>query len=524
MSHITKATTRRRWAATAAAIAGALVLSACSTPATPDPTAEPVRGGEVVYVEGSAVKSWDPKAMTGTNPGIQTDRLAALYDFLVYTDETGAINGGMAESLTTEDDGATWTLVLKPGIEFSDGTPYDAEAVKYNWDRIGAEGSGAVSQALASTFTSEVVDDVTLSITMSTPNTVFDFYVAEFLPFIASPTALETADETFSQPIGAGPFTLTSWDPTTGEVMTRNETYFAAENVCADTLRFSVVTDPVQRVATAASGEGDIVAGYRFIFQDYVDAPGTDIVDVDFPALRTVMFNMKAAPFDDPRARLAVALAIDPQGLNAALTVNSDAVGATGLFPEESPYYDADLTQPEYSLDAAQELVDELAADGKPLAINILYSNIPEYQRSAQYVESALAELSGVSVTLTPADLADHRRIAFSEDNFQLTFRPGVTDLNVPQTSLAGLLGTGGAENYSNYSSPEMDDLLADVAAATTDEARVEAIAAVQELYLEDLPVWVFGIDSHAFFVTDTLTGITPAGRGVLLAAPLCAG
>lgn len=130
---------------------------------------------------------------------------------LNYDFDTGEIEPGMAESFTTED-GKTWTLKLRPGLTFTDGTPFDAAAVAFNWDRALDPALLSPSAAVAKTIDWEVVDPTTLSVTAQDVNYQLDFGLTEALAYIASPTAIKEKGPDFgSNPVGAGPFTLTSW-------------------------------------------------------------------------------------------------------------------------------------------------------------------------------------------------------------------------------------------------------------------------------------------------------------------------
>ncbi len=136
----------------------------------------------------------------------------AVYGALLYYDfETGEITPGMAESFTS-DDGKVWTLKLRPGLTFTDGTPFDAAAVAFNWDRILDPALLSPSRAAAQTITWNVVDETTLTVTSNEVNHQLPFQLTESLAFVASPTAIAQKGADFANaPVGAGPFQLTSW-------------------------------------------------------------------------------------------------------------------------------------------------------------------------------------------------------------------------------------------------------------------------------------------------------------------------
>ena len=178
-------------------IAVALVGAACGSSATSAPAASsaaapaastgslsastPPSGGSMSWRLGADVTTWDPCQLASTTPGTQVDPLAAVYGLLVYTDVHGVVQPGMAQSLTTTD-GMTWTLKLRPGVKFTDGAPYDAAAVKYNWDRIANPANACQSQKWVSTFTTTVVDPQTLSIKLASVDNNFALKVAELHP------------------------------------------------------------------------------------------------------------------------------------------------------------------------------------------------------------------------------------------------------------------------------------------------------------------------------------------------------
>ena len=118
----------------------------------------------------------------------------ALYgQFLVPDPKTGAYACGLCDSFETADDGVTWDIVTREGLTFTDGTPFDAEAIKYNWDRIKDPANGSASAGIASQIDHiDVVDETTVKLTMVVPSPGFKGIMPIYsLQWIASPTALE---------------------------------------------------------------------------------------------------------------------------------------------------------------------------------------------------------------------------------------------------------------------------------------------------------------------------------------------
>jgi peptide/nickel transport system substrate-binding protein len=467
---------------------------------------------------GSPMPSWDPATQPNTIPGVNADRLNAVYGNLVYTDAKGQIQPGLATSLTSKNF-KVWTLKLRPALKFTDGAKLDAAAVKANWDRIAAPGSGAVAQLFTSQFTTKVVNATTLVATLTTQSDpTFALRVAELLPFIASPTTLPTKPGSpYPKPVGAGPFMFESQQPGVQETVVRNPGFWEKGKPYLDKITWRYVQDPAQRVATVVQGDAQYMNGYTFQFQDQLKNPGFTGFKVPAGGLRMFMFNVRKAPFNDVRARRAIALAVNPGELVQSLTQDAEAQPWHSLFAKSSPYFSTSLQLPSQNVAAAQKLVDELTPGGKTLEFNIVIAAVPELQRAGQLLQLQLNKLKGVKANLQTVALADWRAATFNQHNFDITFYPGVYDLNGAEIQMTGLLGTGGAGNFAGFDNRLMNNTLASARAATTPPRKKLLFGKVQQQYLKSLPVYVFGIDYRTFFHTKKIGGFTPMGSGALL-------
>lgn len=513
----------RKFIGAVAAIAtAALTLTACAggsgdpTEATNESQAPVSAGGDLTILTAQGMTTWDPGSSTGSFPGVVWDRLYAVYGALFTVNSDGSIDYGFADSMETTDGGATWTLTLKPDLTFTDGEALDANAVKANFDRFAADDYQLGAGPIAKTFTTEVVDATTLTITPTSPDPVLDIRIGNNIPFVASPASFPEGDAQMTEPVGAGPFILESWDQSVGETLVKNEDYYIPEQPYLDSLTFSIVTDPAQRVSTVAQGGAQIMNGYPFQWINEVDNPNVDTYAVPSGGIRHFAFNTTGDLFSDVRARQAVQLAVDPTEMVQTITQDPSAEGSTGMFPEDSPYYEADLTLPEKDMAAAQALVDELKADGVDFTVDLLIAAVPELIRAGEYLQLTLQELDGVTVNLNQIPIQDWGVQARDKDDFDITFYPGVFDLDSPQVGFSSLLGEGGLDHFSNYTSPELVDALTAAQAATSDEERQAAIAELQQIYVDEVPIVVFGIDYRSFFHTSDVTGFDTMGRGAL--------
>src|SRR6218665_1344031 len=258
----------------------------------------PARGGTMTIINGSDIKTWDPSLTGTTYPGGPMDVLDAIYGFLVYVNDKSVVTGGMAESLTSTD-ATTWTLKLRKGMKFTDGTPFDAEAVKFNWDRTADPATLGPTQAWGASWNKSmtVVDAQTLTIKLSTPNSNFAAQVAELCPFIASPAALKAAkDKTDIKPVGAGAFTLTSWNQGISMEMARNPDYWDQPRPYLDTIKFAIIPETNSRIATVVQGGATMMAGYPFQFGSNATAPGVTTHEIPIRGFNRGFFNQVKGP------------------------------------------------------------------------------------------------------------------------------------------------------------------------------------------------------------------------------------
>lgn len=495
------------------------VLTGVTTQAFAQADENAVSGGEMTIIAGSDIKSWDPAITSGTFPGGPMDQLDAVYGFLVYVDLDGVVQGGMAESLTS-DDATVWTLKLRPDVKFTDGNPYDAEAVVYNWQRAANPDTLAPAQPFVSSWIDgvEIIDPLTIQITLPTANRNFGSTLAQSSPFVGSPAALEAAgaDKAAIKPVGAGAFLFQSWDQGISLSFTRNPDYWDAPRPYLDTLKFAIIPETNSRISTVVQGGAQMMAGYPYQFGANADAPGVATHEIPIPGLYRAYFNQTAGSFTDHRAREAFYRAVDPARLLQAHTQMDGYTIPTNYFTASSPYYDPADVLPTYDPARAQELFNELAADGTPFKMKLVTYTNADLRRLASYLQQVLTAYENVEVELELVDQAMLKPQCQTQVNFDLCVDGGVLVANGAEPIISNLLKTGGVDNWGQYSSETMDGLL-NQANQTMDQAEVKATyAEVQKVIAEDLPLYIFGSETRYLLLRDNTGGIVPSNGGIL--------
>jgi peptide/nickel transport system substrate-binding protein len=374
---------------------------------TEDP-GTPVAGGEATILLYSEIGSLNPVTFTGSG-GAEGMRAFAAYGALVaYDDASKEVEPVLAESLEPNADFTVWTLKLKPGITFSDGTPYNAEAVKVNWEfrKDPAKRSPSFTP-LMPVAAMNVVDETTLEIQLSAPNAHFDNSVSKTgLNYIASATAVQNGTDLTSQAIGAGPFLVESWLRDDRMVLKKNPDWKGSEGPYLDTLTLRTVSDEEQRIDTFATGQAD---GFYTATplsvknaQDQVD--GAQYVSVDVTTGQSYVFNTSKPPFDDVRIRKAFVQAVDWAAL-ADTVFGEGAQALTNFTYEGTAWYTDEAALPPYDPDAAQQLIDEYVAEkGGPLEITALAFQQNLDQARAKFIQTSLSQFENIEFEIQVND------------------------------------------------------------------------------------------------------------------------
>ncbi|MFC0410034.1 ABC transporter substrate-binding protein [Roseomonas elaeocarpi] len=501
----------------------ALSLALAASPLVPAAQAQgtaetPVRGGTMTIINGSDIRSWDPAITSGTYPGGPMDVLDAVYGFLVYVDVKGIVTGGMAEGLTSPD-AVTWTLKLRPNLRFTDGTPFDAEAVRFNWDRIANPQTLSPAQGFVAAWAKSmtVVDATTLRITLNSPNASFAAQVAELCPFIASPAALKAAQQkTDIKPVGAGAFVLQNWNQGISMTLTRNPDYWDQPRPYLDTLKFAIIPETNSRIATVVQGGATMMAGYPFQFGSNAKASGVATREIPIRGIYRGYFNQAKGIFTDPRAREAVYEGINRARLMQAYTQVGGYTPPSSYFGTQSPYYDGSHPLPGYDPKKAQAAFDAMKRDGKPLDIRIVTYTNSDLKRLTGYVQQVLNSFDGVKATITEVDQAMLVTRCRQQLEFDLCFEGGVTVANGAEPLISNLLSSDGSFNWGQYRNPAMDAALARANATPDPAAAKAAYAEVQAIFARDLPLYIFGEETRFLLLRNNTGGIVPSNGGIL--------
>lgn len=473
-------------------------------------------GGSATVLVFNEVPGLDPVSMLPA-AGSAGQRAFALYGALVVYDPADArIESLLAESLTSDTSGAEWTLVLRDGLEFSDGSAFDAAAVKRNWERAQDPSLRSPAYAVASSIAEmATVDDNTLRIRLRAPNAQFATAVARSsLNYIASAAAITAGTDLSTEPVGAGPFVLRNWVRDDRMVLARNDRWFDAPRPYLDELVFRIVPDEDQRMDTMLTG--DAVAAYSGVsgsVRRALEEGAAGYASVTLSSGRALSFNTTKAPLDDVRVRRAIVLAVDTARL-AEVTFGAGAIVADNFMHSESPWHTTEGALPEHDIGEAQRLIDEVVAEtGEPVRMTIGTFQTSQDQSVAKFVQTALQQLEGVEVSIDVADSPTATGRVLSGDYQVHTWGYPILD---PDPALYAAVRSGEATNYSRYESSTVDAALDAARVADSDDERRQLYSTVFAELAEDLPFFPVVHNTNGFVYTDAVTGVEVYEDGVL--------
>lgn len=347
-------------------------------PATDAPAEEtPVAGGTLRVGLEADVDGLNPTASALAVAGLTM--ASAVFDPLFTFDVDGNAVPYLAESIEPSADFMVWTMTLRAGVVFHDGTPLTTDAVikQFEITRNDPLVGLAVKPYYPETDAVVKIDDLTMEFHPLDASQYFPTALTAQLGYIASPTWLDAllADPTLEQaPVGTGPFQFDSRTEDSVTRFVRNDNWWGTDIIgptYLDAIEFFPVPDPDTRTEMIQNGELDLLhTTDTNQFQTYRDDPKL-ITSIDENGEESfLMINTAKAPFDDIRVRQALALATDRQGYYDLFNAG-EGIMADQMFTPDSQYFNPDVKQDSNDPAAAAALVAEYCgenpvdADGK---------------------------------------------------------------------------------------------------------------------------------------------------------------
>jgi 4-phytase/acid phosphatase/peptide/nickel transport system substrate-binding protein len=416
-----------------------------------------------------------------------------IFETLVGLDDNGKPKPKLALSWSSSDDFRVWTFKLRPDVKFHDGTPFNAQAVKWNLDRQkDPKNNCRCAFYIANILSVEPKDDLTVVYTLKDPAVNLPALLTrpDQNQSIHSPTAIQAKGDDYNRnPVGTGPFMLRSWTAGDRLVVERNPNYWDKGRPHLDRVVLRPLPDSQSRFASLRSGETDLVWADESEADNIMRAqkdPALQVLSYAGSGAAVNAINTKVPPLDDVRVRRALVMALDRKKISQALT--------NGLArPASNPYGDGswvkckdDGALPEDPKKAA-ELIKEY---GKPVSFKMLFTATPRGRANGQVLQQLWKNI-GANMEIEQVDQATFPPRAFQRKFDIIGWR--IVDFPDPDVQMYANFHTGSPVALANYSNPELDKLL-EHARVTADEAtRTEDYCAISRIINQEaIWFWTF--------------------------------
>lgn len=424
----------------------------------------------------------------------------------------------LAAGYQVADDGLSLTIDVRPGVVFHDGTPLDAEAVKYNLERSKTlPGSNRASE-LAQVESVEVVDDDTVRLNLSQPFAPLIALLADRAGMMVSPTAAEELGEGFGQsPVCAGPFRFVERIAQDRIVLERFEDYYDADAITIDGVTFLPIPDSSVRLANLQAGDLEIIERAAptdlGIIRDDADLVLPSAASLGYQGITINLSNPEPRDHPlsaDPRVREALELAIDRNVINDVVFGGEFIVGNQAV-PPSSPWYIGDYPMSDYDPERARALLDEAGQDR--VAFELMVANNPQSVRLGEVVQAMGAEV-GFDVSVRATEFAT--ALDLMEQGEFDAFQVGWSGRLDPDGNIHQYQTCTGNLNETGYCDEETTRLLNEARAASDFDARYELYREAALRYLPSRHI-IYLFHQQLFFPhTTDLAGFQAYPDGII--------
>jgi len=491
-----------------------LAVSGCSgSDANPTATTEstdstiaapsgPVDGGTLDIAVAAPPSRWAPNSGPWTTDELQAAR--AVYDRLMVRDSNDQPVPELLSKASANSNFTSWTLVVREGVTFSDGSPLTSEVVAFNLRAQQADPSNIDLLAPISAITTPDAQSVVVS--MFTPWSTFPEVLTTRLGTIAAPATLLGFDP---RPIGTGPFVWFGVDEAGITILVKNATYWKKGLPHLDAVRFLPIPEAADRVTAALEGKVGMVAIdeprqlERLETVQNREAKITihDDRNAERPKLN-VAFETGRAPFDRITARRAVALATDRAEILSKAFAGQGSI-ARGMVSDTSPWF-VDHSSSGRDIDRAKKLVEEYTEEtGLPLTFRLLVAPGTTLERVASLWRGQL-EQAGIDMAI---DLVDPQMLSLASllGQFQAILQVGF-DSSHPDAYEPLFRGIPAQQsvvsgNTTRYVSPLVTKSFNDARTTADVTRQVDDYGTIQEQVAIDIP-YLFLVQVREVVVT----------------------
>lgn len=496
--------------------------------------AETVAAGESVSQDADIVAAMlvdfttmDPMDTSDTlSGGIQRLIMDGLFGF----DDNMGIIPMLATGYEANEDATEFTIKLREGISFTDGTPWNADAAKANFDRWGDKELGLKRTTLLCNILdkTEVVDDYTVKVTLAEPFGAFIPTLAHPACVVMSPKVIEQGNQACAEaPIGTGQYTFVEWIAGEHATIALNKDWWGYDaDICGGTalvdpdagfktITFKPVSENTTRVAMLQSGDAQLIwpvptESINNLKTDTTVSVGQE----EGIVVRYLFMNNQKAPFNDVRVRQAINYAINKEAY-CAVVKDGVATPATSIIGPAVQYYKGNDVYP-YDIEKAKSLLAEAGyPDG--FKTSIMCASTTTNLKQSEFLQQQLGQV-GIDVEINALESA------VVNQKVQDTNVPGA-EAEVEMYIIGWSPSTGDADwgirpllaieseppmsyNICYYENQEVDQLLKDALSTADEQKRADAYAKAQDIIWEESPLVCLANDANTWATSKNIVDV----------------
>ena len=396
-------------------------------------------------------------AMTLEPPGLDPTAGAAsaiaeivqynIFETLTKINSDGTVSPLLAEQWEVSPDLKTYTFTLRKGVKFQNGEPFNANAVRFSFERAGGEKStNKDKRTFAMMDRVAVIDDYTVVILNKQLDPDFLFLMGQATAIIVEP---KSADTNATKPVGTGPYQLSAWAKGSSVTLTKWDAYRNAAAIKMKKVTFRFISDTAAQVAALLAGDVDAFVRVtpRSVPQ-FKGNPKFQVVVSGSRAKTILAINNKKKPLDDVRVRRAICAAIDRK---AVIEGAADGYGApigSHYVPGAFGYVDTTGINP-FNVDKAKALLAE-AGVKTPLTLSLVLPPVPYARQGGEVIAAQLAKI-GIVAKIENVEWAQWLSGTYTNKNYDLTIISHVEPFDLGNYAKPGY--------YWGYESPKFTEL-----------------------------------------------------------------
>ena len=425
----------------------------------------------------------DPTASAASSIGEIV--LYNVFETLTKINADGSISPLLAESWEVSPDLKTTTLRLRKGVQFQNGQPFNAAAVKFSFERAASDKSTNKDKRTFANITTQVVDEHTVVILNQDIDPDFLFVLGQATAIIVEPKSAAT---NATQPVGTGPYQLSAWRKGASATLSAWAGYRNPGAIRIRRATFRFISDQAAQVAALLAGDVDVFARVtpRSVAQ-FKANPRFQVVVSGSRAKTILALNNARKPLNDVRVRRAIAAAIDR---TAVIDGGADGYGVpigSHYVPGAFGYVDTTGINP-YDVEKAKKLLAE-AGVKTPLTLTLTLPPTPYARQGGEVIAAQLAK-AGIIAKLQNVEWAQWLSGTYGNKNYDLTLISHVEPFDLGNFAKP--------DYYWGYASPQFNALYEKIQTTARPADRARLLGDAQRLLAEDAasvflyqPQWV---------------------------------